>query len=98
MVSIVALVPTVRSQIPPTPTVTLVEILVFVEAVTTIFALFDSIRVVNADPDTWDFDGLTSGLFIVSFILTILVNTIIALLIALYYCKWKPSYIDHTLL
>lgn len=50
MVSMVALVPTVRSQIPPTPTVTLVEILVFIEAVTTILALFDSLRVLNNDP------------------------------------------------
>jgi hypothetical protein len=43
MVSFVALIPVIREQIPPTPQITVIEGLVFVEAFTTVLALIESL-------------------------------------------------------
>lgn len=55
--------------------------------------MFDSLRVLGADQDTWDFDGGTSVLFIISLIITLLINTIVAVLSLVYNFKWKKSYV-----
>lgn len=70
------------------------EILVFSEAITTILALFDSLRVLDVNPNGWDFDGSKSVLFLLSLIITIIVNMMVAILSILFTCSWRPSYID----
>jgi hypothetical protein len=42
-----ALVPTIRSQIPPNPTITLVEMLVYLQTLPTILAIIQSLDVVD---------------------------------------------------
>jgi hypothetical protein len=42
-----ALIPTIRSQIPPNPTITLVEILVYLQTLPTILAIIQSLDVVD---------------------------------------------------
>jgi len=39
LVSFVALIPTIREQIPPTPVYTILEVIVFAESLTTVLAL-----------------------------------------------------------
>ena len=92
MVSLVALVPTIRQQIPPTPQITFVEILVFLESLTTLFALFDSLSLGYEDVKTFHLSGSHLALFIVSVIITVLVNLIVVIFLACYKLKWKPSY------
>jgi len=45
LISFVALIPTIREQIPPTPVYTILEVIVFAEALTTMLALIESFDV-----------------------------------------------------
>jgi hypothetical protein len=45
MIAFVALIPTIRDQIPPNPKIVFIEILVYFETLTSLFALIHSLNV-----------------------------------------------------
>ncbi len=94
MVSFVALIPTMREQIPPTSTITLVEILVFVEAFTAIIALFHSISIIGEGED-WALDYMHDTPFWAAVVITIIVNFIVLILSLTYKLKWRPQYTNN---
>jgi len=49
MIAFVALIPTIRAQIPPNPNIVFVEYLVYSETLTSLFALIHSIDVRNIE-------------------------------------------------
>ena len=49
MIAFVALIPTIRSEIPPSPSITFVEILVYIETLTSLLCLIHSLIVRNND-------------------------------------------------
>lgn len=90
MVAFVALVPTIRSQIPPHPGWIFIEVLVYLEAATCLLALFHSVDV----RETQDFklNWTVSGYFLVSAGVTIFTLIYVLVMIILHYCLWKPNY------
>ena len=49
MIAFVALIPVIRSELPPNPNITFVEILVYIETLTTLLCLIESIRVRDSE-------------------------------------------------
>ncbi len=47
MIAYIALIPTVRSNIPPSPRIVFIDILVYAESFTSLFVLIDSVSVRN---------------------------------------------------
>lgn len=91
MVAFVALIPTIRSQIPPHPGWIFIEILVYLEAFTCILALFHSIDIRNTEG--FQLDWTTSALFLISLGITIFTVIYVIVMIVLHYCVWRPNYI-----
>jgi hypothetical protein len=90
MVSYVALLPTVRVQTTVSPTITFTEILVFLQATTSIFSLAQMLEVKGiAD---YDEDMATDGWLIASVIITAIVATSIFIMMMLHKFVWKKAY------
>ena len=51
MIAFVQLIPIIRDQIPPNPTVTVIEVIVYMEALTTFFCALQSLISRDEDPD-----------------------------------------------
>jgi hypothetical protein len=90
MIAFVALIPTIRDQIPPNPRIVFIEILVYLETLTSLFALIHSLDV--RKDDTFDLVWYKSGLFMASAIITVLTIVIVIVMMLLHYFKWEPSY------
>jgi hypothetical protein len=90
MIAFVALIPTIRDQIPPNPRIVFIEILVYFETLTSLFALIHSLDVRKIDG--FDLIWYESGLFMVSFIITCLTILIVSIMMVLHYFVWEPSY------
>jgi len=90
MIAFVALIPTIRDQIPPNPRIVFIEILVYCETLTSLFALIHSLDVRKTDG--FDLLWYESGLFMVSFIITLLTIAIVVVMMVLHYWVWQPSY------
>lgn len=91
MIAFVALIPTIRENIPPNPRIVFIEILVYLNSLTSLFVLIDSISVRNLGSD-YEFQWNESGLFLVSVLITIIsVLLIIAMMIA-HYAYWIRTY------
>lgn len=90
MIAFVALIPTIRDQLPPTPQLTFIEILVYIESFTSMLALIHSLDIRGVS--NYNLIWYNDGLFLVSFILTIITMLVITGLTVLYYFKWLPSY------
>ena len=60
MIAFVALIPVIRDELPPNPSVTLVEILVYVQTITTLFCFIESLSVRNQEDNNiiWYQNGL----------------------------------------
>jgi hypothetical protein len=93
-----ALIPTIRSQIPPNPRITLIEILVYFQTLPTLLAIIQSLDVSelysSASTPIFSLDWVKDGFFWIAFIVSIVTFLIIFVLIVLHYCKWYPEYND----
>jgi hypothetical protein len=65
--------------------------LVYAESLTSLFVLIDSVSVRNFD-ENYDFMWSESGLFLISLIITIFTFVVIALMMVMHYCIWRPGY------
>jgi hypothetical protein len=90
MIAFVALIPTIRDQIPPNPRIVFIEILVYFETLTSLFALIHSLDVRKIEG--FDLVWYESGLFMVSLIITLLTILIVLAMMVLHYFVWEPSY------
>lgn len=90
MIAFVALIPTIRENIPPSPRIVFIEILVYLNTLTSVFVLVDSLIV--RDLGDYQFQWRESGLFLVSAIITVLSFLIIIVMMFLHYFVWKKSY------
>ena len=70
MIAFVQLIPIIREQIPPNPTVTIIESIVYMEALTTFFCALQSLLEKNKPEDGYNFNWSQSFLFYASCILT----------------------------
>lgn len=91
MIAFVALIPTIRENIPPSPRIVFIEILVYLNTLTSVFVLVDSLIVRELGND-YQFQWRESGLFLVSAIITVLSFLIIVVMMFLHYFVWKKSY------
>lgn len=90
MIAFVALIPTIREQIPPNPKIVFIEILVYMETLTSLFALIHSLDVRKIEG--FDLIWYESGLFMVSFVITIITIILVVVLMIAHYFFWEPSY------
>jgi len=90
MIAFVALIPTIREQIPPNPKIVFIEILVYMETLTSLFALIHSLDVRKTEG--FDLIWYENGLFMVSFVITIVTVILVVALMILHYAIWEPSY------
>lgn len=90
MIAFVALIPTIREQIPPNPKIVFIEILVYMETLTSLFALIHSLDVRKIE--MFDLIWYESGLFMVSFVITIVTVVLVVALMVAHYFFWEPSY------
>jgi hypothetical protein len=90
MIAFVALIPTIRDQIPPNPRIVFIEILVYFETLTSLFALIHSLDV--RKDEEFDLVWYESGLFMVSLFITLLTILIVLVMMFLHYFIWEPSY------
>ena len=93
-----ALIPTIRSQIPPNPRITLIEILVYLQTLPTLLAIIQSLDVYDLFPpgsdQSFEYDWVNNGFFWVAFIVSVVTFMIILVMVILHYCKWYPEYND----
>ena len=88
MIAYVALVPMIRSNLPPTPSVTLIEILIYASTIPNFLAIISNLVTGFIDyNDFFDkYRAFTDGLFISSFaisIISFIILTILTLVFAL---------------
>jgi len=86
MIAFVALIPTIRDQIPPNPRIVFVEILVYFETLTSLFALIHSLDIRN--DSNFDLVWYQDGLFLVSFIITLITIASVLVMLILHYAIW----------
>jgi hypothetical protein len=86
MIAYVALVPMIRSNLPPTPSVTLIEILIYSSTIPNFFAIISNVFTNFTDfQDFFDhYKAFTDGLFIASFIISILSFILLLLLVIVF--------------
>lgn len=93
MIAFVALIPVIREELPPSPKITFVEILVYFETCTTLFCFIESI-IVRGD-NNYQFVPLENGFFLVSVIIGLVEITVILGLMLIHQCCWLRSYNRH---
>lgn len=90
MLAFVALIPVIRDQLPPSPDITLVEVIVYVQTLTTIFCFAESIRV--RSDSSFSFDWASDGFFIASVIILLLEVAVILFLVLKYFLRDRFRY------
>jgi hypothetical protein len=85
----IAFIPTIDAQIPQTPSIKLVDILIYMEILASILCLIQSFYTKD---DVSDYNWKADGFFIVSLILNILTFVIEMVLLIIYQCYWKGIY------
>ncbi len=86
MIALVALIPTVRSQIPPYPKIVFIEFLVYAITSTSLLVLLESLSINGIT--SYQFDWHSNGLYISSLIITISSVFIILVMMFLHHFKW----------
>ena len=86
MIAYVALVPMIRSNLPPTPSITLVEILIYISTIPNFLAIVSNILINYIDyQDFFDhYKIFSDGLFIASFIISVLSFILLFLLVVVF--------------
>ena len=88
MIAYVALVPMIRANLPPTPSVTLIEILIYVSTIPNFLAIISNLITDFIDYNDFfaNYKSFFDGLFIASFtisIISFIILTILTLVFAL---------------
>lgn len=86
-------IPTIRSQIPDTPKVMLVEILLYAIGITFTLNLIQSYIISSLDPDTYSFDYSRDPFFIISAILLVLTFIVVTVLLLVHKIYWESNYL-----
>jgi hypothetical protein len=86
----IALIPSIKEQLPPSSRITVLEIVIYISTLCCLFSLVESIRI---DDDTsYVFCWRTNPLFLVCLIIHIGVFLFIGVLLLLHRFVWEPSY------
>jgi len=91
--SLFAYIPTIREQLPETPNVLLVELLVYSITLTFHFTLIDSYQVSSLDPSAYVMDWQTNIWFQMSLGITLFSVVILIILSLLHKLWWEPKYL-----
>lgn len=92
--SLFAYIPTIRAQLPDTPEVLMVELLIYSIAVTFHFTLIQSYLVSGEDPNTYVMKWNEDVWFLLSMAVTLLSVVILLILGLLHKLKWEPMYLS----
>ena len=86
MIAYVALVPMIRSNLPPTPSITLVEILIYISTIPNFLAIVSNILINYIDyQDFFDHYKIFSDrLFIASFVISVLSLILLIIMVFIY--------------
>lgn len=85
----IAFIPTINEQIPQTPNIKLVEILIYIETIASILCLIQSLLYKD---ETADYVWQEDGFFIVALVLNLLTVFIVFLLFIIHKCFWETVY------
>lgn len=93
----IAFIPTINDQIPTTPNIKLVEILVYMETVASILCLIQSLSLTlnKTDATTYEFVWSTDGYFMSAFIINLLNVAVVFTLFIIHKCFWEKVYIKN---
>jgi len=89
--SLLDYIPTIRSQLPDTPNLLLVEVLLYSLAATFHLTMIDSYLVYQ--DSSYQMDWRTNNLFLISLAVTLLTVFIVLLLSLLHKCCWEKDYL-----
>jgi hypothetical protein len=97
MIAYVALIPMIRSNLPPTPSVTLVEILIYLSVIPNFLAIISVFLCTSPDVLTFfaTYQPFVDGLFLASFVICIL--SFIALVVVMLVYARKDYKSDYTI-
>ena len=88
----IAFIPTINSQIPQTPYVKLIEILIYLETLTTILCLIDSLNISFKNDPNYVFVWNEDGWFITALIVNLISVFSVFLLFVLHKLYWESAY------
>ena len=86
MIAYVALVPLIRAKLPPTPSVTLIEILIYSSTIPNFLAIISNLTTdfVNFNDFFDKYRAFTDGLFIASFVISIFSFTVLMIVTTIF--------------
>lgn len=93
MIAYVALVPMIRSNLPPTPSVTLIEILIYSSTIPNFLAIISNLTIDFTDYNDFfaNYKAFTDGLFLASFIISVTSFIILFIIILIFSRKTYKS-------
>ncbi len=99
MIAYIALIPMMRSKLPPTPSLTLIEILIYSSTIPNFLAIISNLSTHFIDYSHFfaDYTPFSDGLFIVSFIISVFSFIILVFFMIIFSKKSHQSdyFIDH---
>ena len=90
--ALVAFIPTINEKIPQTSMVKLIEIIIYLQVLTTFLTLLDSLIVRKEDPGQYETDTGTNGFFLITLIINVFCIGIVLVLLVLHKCWWEKLY------
>ena len=86
----IALIPSIKEQLPPSSKITVLEIVIYVSTLCCLFSLIESFLI--DDHSEYVFDWKTNYLFLVCLLIHLFVFLFIGTLMLLHIFVWEPSY------
>jgi hypothetical protein len=89
----IAFIPTINETVPSTPEIKLIDILIYLEVLTTILTIIDSLITARIETVDFVFDYSVNGWFIATVIINLIVVAIVIVLFAIHKFYWEPTYV-----
>lgn len=92
-VAYIAFIPFIKSAIPTTSGIKLMDIIIFVEVAMTFFTIFDAIFTFKNEPATFVFDWKANGWYLTTLIIDIISVAVVLGLFVVHKVYWERTYI-----
>lgn len=89
----IAFFPTINASVPNTPGIKMIDILIYLEVLTTFLSMIDSLITWNTLPGTYVFEYATNAWFIATVIINILCVIVVVVIYFIHKVSWERAYI-----
>lgn len=90
----IAFFPTINESVPNTPEIKMIDILIYLEVLTTFLTMIDSLMTWNNLPDTYVFEYATNGWFFATVIINVLNVAVILVIYFIHKLSWERAYVS----